>query len=305
MKLEGSFVALVTPFNIDGSVDFGAFRTLIQMQGDHGTRALFFMGTAGESSVLSVEEKKRLIVETARMKIDRIAFFYGCTGVNTDDTIERVKFAKANGADGAMLTVPVYVSPPESDAEAYFLEVADATDLPLGIYNNASRLQTDMHWTQLLRIFRHPNYVVHKESTTRAGQIAHILRAAPDISVMCDDTPDPGLIVPTMALGGHGISNAVGNIAPAEIAALAAPWKMDTAASVFRALYLRMLPLLGFTYSARSPVAIKSLMRAVGLPAGDLRRPLRNLDAARVAEGAQIIRELGLDAKYGYKLSAT
>src|SRR3546814_16653947 len=119
--------------------------------------------------------------------------------------------------------------------------------------------------------------VIHKESTASVGQIAQILAAAPDVSVMCGDSPNLGLVVPTMALGGHGTANMGGNIAPAEMAAISKPWADDGDAEAFRAQYLALLPLLHFNYSAINPVAIKSLMRACGLPVGGLRQPLREL----------------------------
>src|SRR5580693_3315977 len=96
-KLTGSFVALVTPFNKDGSVDFAAFRALLRFQEQHGTKAVLIMGSTGEA------------------------------------TIANVRFAGDNGADGAILAAPAYICAPEADIERFFLDVADATDLPLGI----------------------------------------------------------------------------------------------------------------------------------------------------------------------------
>ncbi len=302
LRIEGSFVALATPFNRDGSPDFGAFRTLLKFQEDHGTRAVLMMGSTGETSLLSAEEKKQVIVETAKMKSGKMLFFYGCTGNNTEATIANLRFARDAGADGAILAAPAYICGAEADIEQFFLEVADAVDLPLGIYNNPPRVKTDLHWDSLLRLFRHPNYVVHKESTTRVGQVAQILAAKPDVAVMCCDSPNLGLVVPTMSLGGHGTANMTGNVAPAEMAAISTPWRSYAEAEGFRQEYLRLLPLLHFTYSAINPVAVKSLMKAVGLPVGDLRRPLRALEAEALAKGVRIVQELGLDKKYGFRI---
>ncbi|MDC7786615.1 4-hydroxy-tetrahydrodipicolinate synthase [Rhodoplanes sp. TEM] len=301
-KLAGSFVALITPFNKDGTVDFAAFRTLLKFHEDNGTAAILIMGSTGETSMLSIEEKKAIIVETAKMKTPKMPIFFGCTGNNTESTIAMVKFAKDNGADGAILAAPAYICAPEDDIERFFLEVADATDLPLGIYNNPPRVKSDLHWDNLLRIFKHPNYVVHKESTGRVGQVAQVLAGRPDVSVMCCDSPNLGLVVPTMSLGGHGTANMTGNIAPREIATISTPWTDYTDAMAFRETYLRMLPLLHFTYSAINPVAVKSLMKAVGLPAGDLRKPLTGLAADHLARGLRIVSELGLDKTYGFEL---
>ena len=150
----------------------------------------------------------------------------------------------------------------------------------------------------MLRIFKHPNYVVHKESTTRVGQVAQVLRGRPDVSVMCCDSPNLGLVVPTMSLGGHGTANMTGNIAPAEMASISRPWDTPDVSVSFREGYLGLLPMLHYSYSAINPVAIKSLMKAVGLPVGDLRRRCAAWKARR--QGLRIVRELGLDAKYGF-----
>ena len=304
MTLEGSFVALITPFNADGSVDFGAFRTLLRFQEDHGTTAVLFLGSTGEPTMLSPEERRQVVVETAGMKTGRMRFFYGCTGGSTEATIANVRFARDHGADGAILAAPPYICASEEDIERFFLEVADAVELPLGIYNNPPRVGTDLGWERLLRVFRHPNYVVHKESTGRVAQVAQVLAARPDVAVMCCDSPNLGLIVPTMALGGHGTANMTGNVAPAEMAALSRPWRRGEDAAAFREAYLRLLPLLHFTYAATNPVPVKSLMKALGLPAGELRRPLRALEGPALAQGLGVVQALGLDRTYGYKVPA-
>jgi 4-hydroxy-tetrahydrodipicolinate synthase len=305
MRVEGSFVALITPFNADGSVDFGAFRTLLDWQAANGTSAVLIMGSTGEVSMLSPDERRAIVERTIRFRDGRMKVFYGCTGNNTETTIGYLRHAKASGADGAILAAPAYVCAAESDIEAFFAEVADAVDLPLGIYNNPPRVKTDLSWDALLRLFRHPNYVILKESTARVGQVAQVLAGKPDATVMCCDSPNLGLVVPTMALGGHGTANMTGNIDPAGMARLSTPWTTPEQSTVFRETYLRLLPLLHFTYSAINPVAVKSLMKAVGLPAGDLRRPLRGLEPAHLAEGVEIVRALGLDAQYGWRLPGT
>jgi 4-hydroxy-tetrahydrodipicolinate synthase len=301
MRVEGSFVAIPTPFDDDGTIDFGAFRALLEHQERNGTTAVLIMGSTGEPSLLSPEEKRKIVVETAKMKSGRMLVFYGCTGSTTDQVIESVRFARENGGDGAVVAAPPYVCGPVDDIEQFYREVADANDMPLGIYNNPPRVMTDLSWDHLLRLFRHPNIVVHKESTSRVAQVAQILAARPDVSVMCCDSPNLGLVVPTMALGGQGTANVTGNIAPREMAALSTPWASGEDAATFRATYLKLLPLMHFNYSAVNPVALKSLMRALGMPVGSLRRPLRNLEGDAVAAGVRLVQDLGLDLTYGYK----
>src|SRR5213080_2226814 len=104
--LTGSFVALITPFNKDGSVDFAAFRTLLKFQEAQGTSAVLIMGSTGETSMLAPEERKAIIIECAKMKSPRMPIYFGCTGNNTEATITNVRFAKDHGADGAILAAP-------------------------------------------------------------------------------------------------------------------------------------------------------------------------------------------------------
>ncbi len=298
MRLEGSFVAMITPFNADGTVDFAAFEDLFKFQQDNGTAAVFLLGSTGESSMLSGEERRQIISRTAKMKSGSMQFFYGCTGGDTAATIEMLRFAKGEGADGAILTAPSYICASEADIEAYFMEAADSIEMPMGIYNNPPRVKTDLGHEALLRLFKHPNYIVHKESTPRVGQVAQVLAGKPDASVMCCDSPNLGLVVPTMTLGGHGTANMTGNIAPAEVAAMSKPCKTGDDMMAFRENYMRLLPLLHYTYSAVNPVVVKSLMRAMGLPSGDLRRPLTALQGPALERGLDIVSRLGLFEKY-------
>jgi 4-hydroxy-tetrahydrodipicolinate synthase len=164
-------------------------------------------------------------------------------------------------------------------------------------------VKSDLNWDHLLRIFKHPSYVVHKESTARVGQVAQVLAGKPNVSVMCCDSPNLGLVVPTMSLGGHGTANMTGNVAPRELATISTPWASYADAENFRTTYLDLLPLLHFTYSAINPVAVKSLMKALGMPSGDLRKPLTNLEGEQLAKGVRIVRELGLDRQYGYQIT--
>jgi 4-hydroxy-tetrahydrodipicolinate synthase len=299
MRIEGSFVALITPFNADGTVDFKAFQDLLKFQEENGTAAVLILGSTGEISMLSMEERREIISKTAKMKTGGMKLFYGCTGGDTKASIDLVRFAKGEGADGAILAAPAYICASEADIEQYFLDIAESTELPMGIYNNPPRVKTDLGHEALLRLFKHPNFVVHKESTGRVGQVAQVIAGNPDVAIMCCDSPNLGLVVPTMALGGHGTANMTGNLAPAEMATLSKPWTADTDGFAFRESYMRLLPLLHYTYSAINPVAVKSLMKAVGLPAGDLRRPLTGLKGPALDKGVEIMRTLGLLDQYG------
>jgi len=228
--------------------------------------------------------------------------WYGCTGPTTEATIDYVRQAAAEGADGAVIAAPSYICAPNADIVRFFLEVADASPIPIGIYNNPPRVKTDLDVDDVLAIAAHGNVTVLKESTARVGQVGRVCAAAPDVSIMCCCSPNLGLVVPTMSLGGHGTANMTGNIIPREMAVISTPWDDDGAQALrFREAYLANLPMLHFVYSAINPVPVKTLMRAVGLPAGPLRRPLQPLDEAGLRRGVEIVAQLGLDRSYGYR----
>jgi len=302
IKPTGSFVALVTPMNEDGSIDFEGFRTLLSWHAENGTKAVLIMGSTGEVSMLSPEERKKIIAETVKMKPGAMLMYYGCTGNNTETTIDYVRYAKAEGADGAIIAAPAYICANNKAIADYVLEVCDSSDLAIGFYNNPPRVTTDLHWDDILRVAKHPNMVVLKESTTRVGQVAQVCAAKPDMSIMCCCSPNLGLVIPTMALGGHGTANMTGNLIPRELAVISKPWETGEDAFACREAYLKNLKVLHFAYSAINPVAVKTLMRAIGLPAGPMRKPLQPLDATALQKGIDALKALELDRAYGFKL---
>ena len=301
-RITGSFVALITPMNADYSVDMAGFRTLLGFQRDAGTAAVLIMGSSGEVSMLTQEERHRIVAETMRMKEGSLEHWYGCTGATTEATIDYVKQAAAEGADGAVIAAPAYICASTGDIVRFFLDVADASPIPIGIYNNPPRVQTDLSADEILQIAAHPNVTVNKESTGRVAQVAQVCAAKPEISIMCCCSPNLGLIVPTMALGGHGTANMTGNIIPREMVEISTPWDDPAQPAKFREAYLENLPMLHYVYSAINPVPVKTLMAEVGLPAGPMRKPLNALTGEHLARGLRIVRDLGLEEKYGYRV---
>lgn len=302
IKPKGSFVALVTPMNNDGSIDLEGFRTLLKWHAENGTEAVLIMGSTGEVSMLSPEERKLIISETAKMKPGNMLMYYGITGNNTATTIDYARYAKAEGADGAILAAPAYICADNDAITDYAMEVLDSTDLAMGFYNNPPRVKTDLHWDNLLKLATHDNMVVLKESTTRVGQVAQVCAAQPDMSIMCCCSPNLGLVIPTMALGGHGTANMTGNIIPREMAVISKPWETGDDAFACRAAWLDNLAMLHFAYSTINPVSIKTLMRVLGLPAGPLRKPLKPANPDVLQKGLDTVRDLGLTEKYGFSL---
>ncbi len=301
-RITGSFVALITPMNEDYSIDMGGFETLLTLQHDAGSSAVLIMGSSGEVSMLSQQERHLIVAETMKMKQGSMEHWYGCTGPSTEATIDYVHQAAGEGADGAIIAAPAYICASNQDIVRFFLDVADASSIAIGIYNNPPRVKTDLSAEDILEIAAHPNVVVHKESTARVGQVGQICAAEPDLSIMCCCSPNLGLVVPTMTLGGHGTANMTGNIIPREMVEISTPWDTADQALRFRQAYLDNLDMLHFVYSAVNPVPVKSLMAAVGLPAGPLRKPLSQLSPEHLEKGLKVARALKLDESYGYKI---
>jgi 4-hydroxy-tetrahydrodipicolinate synthase len=303
LNLTGSFVAAPTPFNADGAIDFGGLTTWIDFHAANGTKALLMLGSTGEVSTLSKEERQAVIRHCVKNRNPGLPLWFGCSMNNTETTIEMVRFAAAEGADGAVLTPPSYVAIPEADAVEFYRDCADASPIPLAIYNNPTRVKTDLTQDHIIELAKHPKIAVLKESCSRPAQIAKILHSGADIVVMCCDSPNLGLVVPTMALGGHGTSNMTGNVAPQEMAVISTPWGEDGAQALrFRETHQRLLPLMAFNYSAGNPIPIKSLLRALGMPVGAMRKPYRGLEGEALERGVRIVKELGLVEKYGYSV---
>ncbi len=301
---KGSFVALITPMNNDGNVDIEGFRTLLQWHEENRTEAILFMGSTGEVSMLNPQERKLIISETAKMKTGKMQFYYGVTGNNTATTIDYTHYAMAEGADGVIIAAPAYICADNDAITDYAMEVLDSTDLAMGFYNNPPRVNTDLHWDNLLKLAKHPNMVVLKESTTRVGQVAQVCAAKPDMAIMCCCSPNLGLVIPTMALGGHGTANMTGNIIPQEMATISKPWENGEDAFACREAWLDNLAMLHFAYSAVNPVSIKSLMQTVGLPAGPLRKPLQPMTGAALQKGIDALVQSGAAARYGFKTNS-
>ncbi|MCK7503532.1 MAG: dihydrodipicolinate synthase family protein [Desulfobacterales bacterium] len=176
--LTGSFVALITPFKDDGSPDIEGFGRLIEFQARNGTSALLIMGSTGEVSLLSKEERHRIITRNRDVQTARHALVLRLHRRTTPRKPSRmVRYAARAGADGAVVTAPSYIYAPVDAAVQYFLEVADASPIPIGIYNNPIRVGTDLPAEAVIRLAEHPNIVIDKEAMARPGQIAQILAA--------------------------------------------------------------------------------------------------------------------------------
>ncbi len=302
-NLQGSWVAMPTPFTEDDKIDFQGFDTLIQRQIKYGTSQLFVLGSAGEVTLLTLEEKKDIVREVIRMTKGKIPVFFSASALTTDQSVEFAKFCEREGADGVIFTVPPYVLIPQAAAYVHMDTCMSAIDIPCGIYNNPSRLGVQIMPETIKKLSdAHPNFVVDKEAMPSVEQLVQVQRLCGDkIKIMCCDYPKYSIVIPTLAVGGTGTANIGGNIIPEEAASYSRPWTDMTIIEECRRDYFKWFPLLQKLYDFSNPIVIKAALEILGLPGGHLRKPYLEYGGKRLEELETMMGEMGVIDKYGMK----
>jgi len=301
-QMKGSWVAVVTPFDSNDNVDLGGFRTLVDFHAAHRTDGLVVMGSTGEATMLSVEEKKLIAREVCEYAKGKIPVFVGTTCSTTRETVEVSKYAQDAGADGILLIVPPYVRPPQDAIYEHFKTVAQAVSIPVALYNNPTRVGVNIDVQTVVKLAELDNVVADKEAMPNVQQIAEIKRQAGDkINVLCCDFPGYAIVIPTLALGGTGTANVTGNIAPEEFADMSKPWESYDDVVRSRELYFRLLPLMDAMYSLANPTPIKAALELLGLPAGKPRKPIPELTGERLRKLDELLTTMGIKEKYSVR----
>jgi len=295
-KPTGSWVAIPTPFNNDDSVDLEGFKTLIDFQAANGTTSLLALGSAGETTLLSMEEKRNIISSVSRQARGKIPVFFGTTCSSTRETIELSRYAESEGADGVVLTVPPYLLPPQDAALEHFLAVGKSIKIPFGLYNNPSRVGVFVEPETIAAIYRQcPNFVADKEAMPRVSQLVEVLRLTEgNVHVLCCDFPKYSIVIPTLALGGHGTANIGGNVIPREMAEMSKPWDSIEQVEKSRSLYNKYYDLLKMLYTLSNPIVLKAALKLMGLPSGRPRRPYPEFAGPKLEELKKVMTGLGI-----------
>jgi 4-hydroxy-tetrahydrodipicolinate synthase len=300
MRPEGSWVAIPTPFTEDDEIDYGGFQRLIDFQVQHGSDGLLLMGSTGESPSLTTDERREILDRLLPYAADKIPVFAGTTCGNTKQTIELSRYAEQAGADGLLLVVPPYLKPTQDGLYGHFKAVAQAVDIPVAIYNNPGRVGVNIDPPTVVELCEIPNIVADKEAMGNIGQLVRIRREIGEqINLLCCDAPAFSLIIPTLALGGHGTANISGNVIPEEMAELSQPWHSWPDVERTRDLLFTYFPLMSALYSLSNPIVVKAALRLLGLPAGHVRRPLLDMAADDTAVLKNLLDSLGVTQKYG------
>ena len=271
----GAGVAIVTPMNADGSVNYEAMGQLIEQQVQGGTDAIIVCGTTGESSTLTDEEHRRVIQFTVAQVNHRIPVVAGTGSNDTAYCLELSQEAEKMGVDGLLLVTPYYNKCSQKGLIRHYLTVADAVDLPMILYSVASRTGVNILPQTLKELSKHPNIVAVKEASGNISQVAKIRHLCGDDLDVYSGNDDQ--IVPILSLGGIGVISVLSNLMPKEthnICQLYFDGKVQESA----ALQLKLLDLINNLFSDVNPIPVKEALNMMGFPAGPCRMPLCEMD---------------------------
>jgi len=294
-NVEGSWPAVVTPFDENDEVNYDVLRQLVGFQAENNSTGLLLMGSTGEAILLRPEERKKIIDTVFDEARGKIPVMVGVAAMTTKQTIENAKYAKEAGADLGLIVQPPYIKPKQSSLYKYFKDVADAVDIPLAIYNNPERCGVNIEPETIARLARHENIVAIKEAGPNPyGVMRTVELTRGEFNVLCCDCAFYALIPVVMASGGKGTSNVTGSLCPREIAVISKPWtNYDDVLNMREALY-KYLPLIRMMYSETNPVPLKYAMSLVGADVGKPRKPLMELSEQNQKTMRQTMDRLGI-----------
>ena len=269
--LQGSLVALITPMNQDGSIHYEQLRDLIDWHIESGTDGIVAVGTTGESATLSVEEHLSVIEETVKHVNKRVPVIAGTGANNTLEAIALSQAAEKAGADFTLSVVPYYNKPSQEGIYQHFKTIAEATSIPMIIYNVPGRTVVSMTNDTILRLSEIPNIVGVKEASGNVGSNIELINRAPEGFAVLSG--DDHTALPFMLCGGHGVVTVAANAAPKLFADMCrAALQGDIALA--RKLNDRLIPIYDTMFCEPSPAAPKWAVSALGKCEPHVRLPL-------------------------------
>ena len=275
--LKGSLVALITPMNQDGSINYEQLHDLIDWHIENGTDGIVAVGTTGESATLPVEEHLAVIEATVKHVNKRVPVIAGTGANNTVEAIALSKAAEQAGADYTLSVVPYYNKPSQEGIYQHFKAIAEATSIPMIIYNVPGRTVVSMSNDTILRLAEIPNIIGVKEASGNIGNNIELINSVPEgFAVFSGDDPT-GL--PFMLCGGHGVVTVAANVAPKLFADMCrAALEGDIATA--RRLNEQLIPIYNTMFCEPSPAAPKWGLSLLGKCEPHVRLPLVALTEA-------------------------
>ena len=289
-SFKGSMVALVTPFR-DDRLDEPALKRLIELHVSSGTTALVPCGTTGESATLSHEEHGRVIEMTVQAARGRIPVIAGTGSNNTREAIRLTKHAQLVGADAALLISPYYNKPTQRGLYLHFKAVAESVDLPLVLYNIASRTAVNIEPETFAQLASVKNIVAVKESSGNLEQMSRILQLTQGKLALISG--DDALTLPVLAIGGTGVISVAANIVPGDTAAMVKAFEAGRRAEAIRR-HQQLLPLVKALFLETNPIPVKTAMGMLGMIEPGLRLPLCGMSEANEARLREALKAYGL-----------
>jgi len=267
----GVGTALVTPFTSSGAVDEAAVRRLARRQIEAGVHFLVPCGTTGEAPTLTPEERRRVVEVVAEEARGRVPVLAGAGGYDTREVVESARAMHQAGADGLLSVTPYYNKPTPDGLVRHYQAIAEATPLPIVVYNVPGRTGCNVEPSTLARLAAIPRVAGVKEASGNMTQICEVVRAARDGFLVLSG--DDALTLPAMAVGARGIVSVASNEVPGEMARLVeAAERNDFAAA--REVHARLLPLLLANFAESNPVPVKAAMALMGLIEESYRLPM-------------------------------
>jgi 4-hydroxy-tetrahydrodipicolinate synthase len=289
--IKGSIVAIVSPMRDDGSLDFDAYRRLIEWHVAEGTNAIVAVGTTGESPTVNPEEHGELIRVAVEAVKGHIPIIAGTGGNSTSEAIELTRHAKSVGASATLQVVPYYNKPTQEGLYRHFRTIAETVDLPVILYNVPGRTVADLSNDTTLRLAEVPGIVGLKDATGDLARASDLLKRLPSRFAVYSGNDDTALAL--MLLGGHGVISVTANVAPRMMGELC---KAALAGDLVRAREInnRLLPLHFKLFVEPNPIPVKWALARMGRIPGGLRLPLVPLAAQAESTVLAAMKDAGL-----------
>ncbi|MGJ0846411.1 4-hydroxy-tetrahydrodipicolinate synthase [Tissierella praeacuta] len=271
---KGAGVAIVTPFK-DGKFDKEAYERLIDFQIQNGTQALIVLGTTGEASTLSYEERELVIKSAIEKNAKRIPIIVG-TGSNcTDIAVKYTKQAEELGVDGILIVTPYYNKCTNKGMIAHFTAVANATKLPVILYNVPSRTAVNIPPDVVVAMSKVKNVIGVKEASGNISQILEIKRLVSEDFMIYSGNDDQ--VIPIYACGGHGVISVASNVIPKEMQEMCEAFMSGDVAKALR-LQLEYKKLIDLLFSEVNPIPVKAALTEMKYIEDELRLPLTSME---------------------------
>ena len=272
--LKGLGVAMVTPFDQEKNVDYNALSVLTNHLIDNGVDYLVVQGTTGESVTLTNEEKQKVLAHIIKVNAGRRPIVLGMGSNNTAALIETIKNTDFTGVDAILSVAPYYNKPTQEGLYQHFSAVADASPVPVVLYNVPGRTSSNILPATVLRLASHDNIIAVKEASGSFDQFMEIIGNKPEGFLVVSG--DDGITQPFIAVGGDGVISVVGNAYPKEFSEMVhAALNNDMPRS--RDLHYKMLPIIPMLFEEGNPAGVKTVMEELGICRKDVRLPLVNV----------------------------